>query len=163
MFTCLQIHHHYCPITPPIKHLPGFLECWRSPDAEESIWVFNPESLGIWEQVGFTASIEQRAKCDKSASVLSESSSGSLSPCPRVCPFPSGSAPSPFAILSRYLFLSRPPVSRYFSAAARCLDSKSWVSVLGWNNVAAALEGFSMNRWLIVNKVQSQWLVCGVQ
>lgn len=85
-------------------------------------------------------------------------------------PFPllPGSAPSPsdsspLAVLSRYLFLSLPLVSGYFSAAARCLDSKSWVSVLGRNNVAAALEGFSVNRWLIVNKVQSQWLVCGVQ
>lgn len=129
-------------LTPPTKHLPGFLECWRSPEAEDRVWAFNPVSLGIWEQVGLTASVERRTKkTERSRSVFSESLSGSLSPSPRVCPFPSGSAPSPLARLTRYLFLSLSPVSRYFSAAGRCLDSKSRVSVFVQNNAAAAFGG----------------------
>lgn len=50
-------------------------------------------------------------------------------------------------------FLSLPPVSRYFSAAGRCLGSKSRVSEIVRNNAAAALKGFSVNRWLTVHKV----------
>lgn len=118
-----------CPNASSAKHLPGFLECWRSPGAEQIVWVFNPESLGIWEQVGFTASVEQTATTKKSDNVSYLNVPFPF--LPGSAPFPSDSAPSPPAVLSKCLFLSLPLVSGYFSAAARCLDSKSWVSVFG--------------------------------
>jgi len=55
------------------------------------------------------------------------------------------------------------PLSLYHPFPPHCLDSKSSASELQQNNGGSGIQGFPVNRWIKVNKVQSHCHMCGVQ